>query len=243
MNLIIDIGNTQFKVCVFHNSDIVYHAYINNIKKSFISRLVAEYQIKKAIYSDTRGINKTEFLSKIPEGLPIVELTHTTPLPIKIEYKTPETLGKDRIAGAVASSGLFNGYPCLIIDIGTAITIDFISEGGAFQGGNISPGPEIRYRALHEFTGKLPMVEPVENTELMGSSTQTAIQGGVQNGILFEINGYISRFKEQYPNLKIIITGGFAFLFDKKINYPIFADSFLIPKGLNRILIYNDKQT
>ncbi len=243
MNLIIDIGNTQFKVCVFHNYKIVYHTYLTQLKKSFIKGLITEYQIKKAIYSDTRGIDKTEFLANIPDELPVMELTHNTPLPIKSEYKTPETLGKDRIAGAVAASKLFNGNPCLVFDIGTAITIDFISKDGVYKGGAISPGPEIRYRALYEFTGKLPLAEPIENIELLGHSTKTAIQGGVQNGILFEINGYISRFMEQYPNLKIIFTGGFAFLFDKKINYPIFADSFLVPKGLNSILIHNDKQT
>ncbi len=243
MNLIIDIGNTQYKVCVFNNLKIVYHAYLSKLKKSFISGLIAEYQIKKAIYSDTRGVDKAEFLKNIPAQLPIIELTHKTFLPVTIEYKTPETIGKDRIAGAVAAYNMFKGNACLVIDIGTAITIDFIDESGVFKGGVISPGPETRYKSLHEYTGRLPMVEPVENTELLGNSTQTAIQAGVQNGILFEINGYISRFKEEYADLKIIITGGFAFLFDKKINYPIFADSFLIPKGLNSILIHNDKQT
>lgn len=240
MNLIIDIGNTQFKVCVFQNLEIVFHTYVSEIKQEFIEKLVEEYAIKSMIYSDTRGINKSDFIKILPKELPLVELTDKTKLPIKIEYETPHTLGKDRIASAVAASVLFNGYPCLIIDVGTALTIDFVDKESVFKGGVISPGPEMRFKALHEFTGKLPLEKPIESTKLLGHSTQTAIQYGVQNGILYEINEYISRFKEQYSELRVILTGGYAFLFEKKINYPIFADSFLVPKGLNRILIYNE---
>jgi type III pantothenate kinase len=240
MNLIIDIGNTQYKICVFNNFDIVYHTIVESIDKLNLSNIISEYKIKNVIYSDTRGVDHLKLLQLLPSGLRVVELNHNTPLPIKIEYTTPETLGKDRIAGAVEAANQFKNLPCLVIDIGTALTIDFIDENNTFKGGNISPGPELRYRALHEFTGKLPRVQSHENVSLLGNSTQTAIQSGVQNGILFEINGYILRLKEQYPEIKIILTGGFAFLFDKKINYPIFADSFLVPKGLNRILKYNE---
>jgi type III pantothenate kinase len=243
MNLTIDIGNTQFKVCVFQNTEIVYHTYLSNFSHSFLNKLIDEYQINKVIYSDTRGIDKIQFANIFPKQLQLIELTHKTLLPIKIEYETPETLGKDRIAGAVGATELFSGHPCLIIDIGTALTIDLINENGIFKGGIISPGPELRYRSLHEFTGKLPKIEATDNTNLLGNSTQTAIQSGVQNGIVHEINGYISRLLVQYPELKIILTGGYVFLFERKINYPIFADSFLVPKGLNRILIYNELQT
>lgn len=242
MNLVIDIGNTQYKICVYNQFDIVFHSYLNELSSDKIFKLISEYGITKAIFSDTRGINKKEFLSKFPQNFSILELTHKTPLPINIEYKTPETLGKDRIAGAVAANGLYSDYPSLIIDIGTAITIDFVTEHGVFKGGVISPGPVTRYKSLHDYTGNLPLVNVEEKIELLGNSTITAIQSGVQNGILYEINGYISRFMEEYPTLKIIITGGFAFLFDTKINYRIFADSFIVPNGLNRILIYNERK-
>ncbi|MDA3893722.1 MAG: type III pantothenate kinase [Salinivirgaceae bacterium] len=242
MNLVIDIGNTQYKVCVFDNQELVFHAYVNDFSNAFFSKLKTDFPIKKAIYSDTRGVKKTDLLKVFADQIPVLELTQNTPLPITINYSTPETLGKDRIAGAVGASFLFSGLPCLIIDIGTALTIDFINEEATFEGGIISPGPEMRFKSLHEFTGKLPLVEAAEYTNLIGHSTQTAIQCGVQNGIVHEINEYISRFMEQYPQLKIILTGGYAFLFDKKINYAIFADSFLVPKGLNRILIYNELQ-
>lgn len=240
MNLVIDIGNTQYKICVFNNFEIVYHTVVESIDKFDLTKIVNEYRVKRAIYSDTRGIDHQKLLQIVPPDVKLIELNHHTPLPIKIEYTTPKTLGKDRIAAAVEAANQFKNFPCLVIDIGTALTIDFIDGNNTFKGGNISPGPELRYRALHEFTGKLPKVQPTENCELLGNSTQTAIQSGVQNGIIFEINGYILRLKEQYPEIKIILTGGFAFLFDKKINYPIFADSFLVPKGLNRILNYNE---
>ncbi len=243
MNLILDIGNTRIKVCIFDKTELVYHSTISDLNQDFFRTLQNEFHFEKIIFSDTRGIDKESVKKYFTAEIAILELTHQLAIPIKLKYKTPETLGKDRIAAAVAAADIFRDYPCLIIDIGTALTIDFIDNDGNFEGGIISPGLELRFRALHEFTGKLPKVEPAENTELIGDSTNTAIQFGVQNGLLYEINEYISRFMKHYPLIKIIITGGDAFLFDKKINYPIFADSFLIPKGLNRILIYNELHT
>lgn len=240
MNLVLDIGNTQFKMCVFDHNQIEFHSFYNNLDKSLINHLLDEYAIDKIIYSDTRGIKHTDIAKLFPSEIKIIALNHHTPLPIKINYDTPETLGKDRIAGAVGSYEYFPGFPILIIDIGTALTIDFVSASGVFEGGIISPGPELRYKALHEFTGKLPLFAPVEDTNTMGSSTQSAIESGVQNGLLFEINEYILTFQKQYSNLKVVLTGGYYYLFDKKIKYPIFADAFLIPKGLNRILNYNE---
>lgn len=242
MNLIIDIGNTQYKVCVFDNDEVIYHTYLDELNKIFIDDLMSQYTISQAIYSDTRGVNEKLFEDMFANTVPIISLKHTTKLPVKLEYNTPETLGKDRIAGVVGAFSIFPNEPCLVIDIGTALTIDFIAENAVFKGGIISPGPEIRFRALHQFTGKLPLLKPTNEVSDLGYSTKTAIQFGVQNGLAHEINGYISRFKQQYHHLKIILTGGYAYLFDKKINYPIFADSFLVPKGLNRILVYNELQ-
>jgi type III pantothenate kinase len=240
MNLVIDVGNTQFKVCVFNGAVLEFHAQYQELSALLLSNLIEEYKLTKGIFSDTRGITAVELRKLLPAGFPLMELDHHTPLPIKINYTTPHTLGKDRIAGAVAAHDTFFGNPLLIIDIGTAITIDFVSSSGIFEGGIISPGPELRYKSLHAFTGKLPLLKPTEEVASIGNSTKTAIESGVQNGILFEINGYILRFMEQYPSLKTVITGGYSNLFDKKIKYPIFADSFLIPRGLNRILIYNE---
>jgi len=240
MNLVIDVGNTQFKFCVFNRNKLIEHLYLSELNREMVNHLFTTYEFKQAIFSDTRGINSKDLRTIIPDSIPLSELKSSTPLPITIGYQTPETLGKDRIAGAVGAWSIFPGKPILVIDIGTAITFDFISAEGVFVGGTISPGPQIRFASLNEYTGKLPLLTPSDHVELTGYSTKTAIQFGVQNGILFEINGYIVRYVEEYPDLKVILTGGYANLFDKKIKYPIFAELFLVPKGLNRILTYNE---
>lgn len=237
-NLVIDIGNTQYKLCVFQNKKLSYHAYYHALEPELVNRLLAEFQITKGIFSDTRGIDSLFLSEMLPEHFELLELTYQTPLPIKLNYETPETLGKDRIAGAVGGFMQFPHTPLLIVDVGTALTIDYISDDGVFQGGIISPGPVIRYKALHQFTGKLPLLEPVDNPPGIGKSTAGSIQAGVQQGILHEINGYINQYQKMYPALKVILTGGFAYLFSKTINFPLYTDAFLIPKGLNHIAIY-----
>jgi type III pantothenate kinase len=241
-NLVIDIGNTQFKLCVFQNQELSYHAYYNSLEPVLLLSLISEFQIERGIFSDTRGI-ETDFLSKLlPDHFELMELSYKTPLPIELNYETPETLGKDRIAGAVGGFVQFPQTPLLIVDIGTAITIDFISADGVFQGGIISPGPATRYKALHQFTGKLPLLEPINEPPLIGKSTTGSIQAGVQQGILHEINGYINQYQKIHPSIKVVLTGGYAYLFDKKINFPVYSDAFLIPKGLNHIAHYQLNQ-
>ena len=236
MNLVIDIGNTQFKLCVFNNEKLIDHFYLAELSAELMAPLFSRYEFERAIFSDTRGINIRQLRELIPESIPLTELKNSTPLPIGIDYQTPETLGKDRIAGAVGAWTIFPGKPVLVIDIGTAITVDFISSKGIFIGGNISPGPQIRFASLNEYTGKLPLLNPAPQFELTGYSTKTAIQFGVQNGIVFEINGYIESYLKEFVDLKVILTGGYINLFEKKIKYPIFAEPFLVSKGLNRIL-------
>lgn len=240
MNLVLDIGNTQYKLSSFDNNKMIYHQYLDELNQELLKELIDNNNIKMGIYSDTRGVDKKGLLSFFPNNFQLIELTHQSNLPIKINYETPATLGKDRIAAAVGANWLFPNTPTLVIDIGTAITIDFVSKKNIFEGGIISPGQELRFKALHHFTGKLPLGQPEKEVGLAGYSTLSAIQLGVINGIVFEINEYISRYTKQYSDLKILITGGDAYLFDRKINYPIFAESFLVPIGLNTILNYNE---
>ncbi len=154
-------------------------------------------------------------------------------------YKTPETLGKDRIAAAVGGFDLYPDTNLLIIDAGTAITYDIVNDKHQFLGGNISPGIEMRFKALHQFTGKLPLVKQQNFGKLYGTSTEEAIRAGVQNGVVFEIDKAIDTFKEFYKNLKVIITGGDAEFFDKKLKNSFFVNFNLTALGLNRILEYN----
>lgn len=239
MNLIFDIGNSQYKISIFEKDTMLENNYLREICYEKLNLLIKKHSIKKVIFCDTRSVDIEKIKTKLPEDLFFLNLTHTTPLPIKINYQTPKTLGKDRIAAAVGAYHLFPSRNNLIIDIGTAITIDFLSEENIFEGGVISPGQELRFRALHEFTGKLPLEKPSKEEILSPKTTSKAIQQGVQNGIVFEINEYIRRYKEKYENLNVIITGGYAYLFEKRINYPIFAELFLVSIGLNKILNNN----
>jgi type III pantothenate kinase len=170
----------------------------------------------------------------------MMEFTYQTPIPIRNLYRTPQTLGVDRLAAVIAAYTTKPHHPALVIDAGTCITYDFIDEHGQYQGGNISPGMEMRLKALHEFTSKLPKIEVSGETPDYGYSTETAIRSGVIRGIEHEISGYIQHLKKNYPSLLVFLTGGNEFSFDTNLKSGIFADGFLVLKGLNRILDYND---
>jgi type III pantothenate kinase len=171
-----------------------------------------------------------------------IELDANTPLPIENCYTTKETLGKDRIAAVVGAFDLYPDTNVLVIDAGTALTYDLLNEKHQYLGGNISPGIDMRFQALNQFTGKLPLVEQRDFNKLYGTSTEHAIRAGVQNGVVFEVDRAIDTFKEFYKNLKVIITGGNAEFFDKKLKNSFFVHFNLIALGLNRILEYNGEK-
>jgi type III pantothenate kinase len=167
-------------------------------------------------------------------------LDERTPLPIKVQYQTPQTLGKDRLAAVVGASFLQPEKDILVIDAGTAITYELIEASGIYLGGNISPGMSIRFKALNHFTGKLPLVqEEKEEVPLIGFSTKTAIQAGVVKGIIYEMDGYINELRSRYPELLVFLTGGHSFYFERRLKNTIFANINLVLTGLNRILEYN----
>jgi type III pantothenate kinase len=162
-------------------------------------------------------------------------------LPIRSSYQTPETLGKDRLAAVVGAAFLQPDMDILVIDAGTAVTYDCIDASGVYHGGNIAPGVEMRLKALHTFTQKLPLVKVNANVDFLGKDTQSAIQAGVLYGVVLEIDGYIERLMLKYPKLSVFLTGGSAVLFDNKLKSRIFADKNLVLTGLNRILQHNVK--
>jgi len=199
-------------------------------------------QLNKVILSSVKAVEPeiTGYLSGNFEFF--IELDHLTRLPIENIYETPETLGKDRLAAAVGANELFPDQNLLIIDAGTAITYDLVSEKNQFVGGNISPGLEMRFKALNHFTEKLPLINYSNEFQPIGRNTTDAIRAGVQNGILFEMAQTIDLFNRNYQNLHIIMTGGDSNFFDKKLNYSIFVHFNLTLIGLNRILEYNAKK-
>jgi type III pantothenate kinase len=168
-----------------------------------------------------------------------VDFSSATPVPIENLYRTPHTLGPDRLAAAVGAATLYPATNVLVVDFGSAITIDMISARGEFLGGNISPGAAMRFRALNAFTNTLPLLSLSEHTELLSLESATAMESGVANGIVYEIEGYIARLKGKFDPLKIIFTGGDGNFFAKRFKNPIFATYDLVAYGLNSILEYN----
>ncbi|MDD4227256.1 MAG: type III pantothenate kinase [Mariniphaga sp.] len=240
MNLIIDIGNTRTKLSLFNRDEEVLTVPVDELLPTHLDMLCQEHPgLNQAIVSavknypqPTRTYLQTHFQT-------FMELDGSTPLPIENCYHTPETLGKDRIAAAVGASFLYPGNHVLVIDAGTAITYDLINNKNQYLGGNISPGLDMRFQALHHFTGRLPRIKTKNMKKLFGQSTREAILAGVQNGIVFEVDKTIDAFKEFYKNLIVIITGGDANFFDKKLKNSFFVHFNLIAIGLNRILEHN----
>ena len=241
VNLIIDIGNSVSKIAVFDKGTLVEVFRDSNQSLDCLPLFCHKYPLQKGIISSVITLSDTilEQLKKLP--FPLIELNHQTSIPITNLYKTPQTLGMDRLAAVIAANHLKPGKDLLVIDAGTCITYDFIDKDGRYHGGNISPGMQMRFKALNYFTNKLPLVASQGEIEFHGQTTETAIRSGVIYGIEHEISGYILQLQKNYPDLLVFLTGGDDFSFDTKLKSVIFADRFLVLKGLNRILEYNDK--
>jgi type III pantothenate kinase len=240
VNLIIDIGNTSTKLAVFERDTLVGAFSEPGQSMQTLPRLISTYKIERGIVVTVADIRADvlEQLKKLP--FPILWLDKDTPLPITNLYGTPETLGYDRIAAVVGAYDRFPGKDLLVIDAGTAITYEFIDAKGRYHGGNISPGVHMRLKALNQYTSHLPLVSPEGELLPMGKDTETAIRAGVMKGIEYEIRGYIISLRDKYPGLLVFLTGGDGFSFDSKLKNIIFADRFLVLKGLNRILNDNN---
>jgi len=242
MKLVIDIGNTLTKLAVFDKDGIVSIKTAENISQKLLSNLFADYpQIDTAILSSVINLNEwlTNYLNDL---MKLTVLDHRTRLPFKNNYETPKTLGRDRIAAVAGAIYLFPTKNILVIDAGTCITYDMVTSDKVYLGGGISPGINMRFDAVHTFTGKLPLIDPEQNdkVELIGNTTKGSILSGVQNGILSEVDGIIGRYKNQFPKLKVVVTGGDYKYFDKYLKNNIFAAPNLVLIGLKKILDFNE---
>lgn len=238
-NLTVDIGNSSAKLVVFEDDTIVETYSCPHLAPADLALPIQKYGIKKSILSSVAQQNFA-VLDYLGSHTDFIELTSETPVPLTIDYETPKTLGHDRIASAVGAMVLKPNSNALIMDIGTCNTYDFISENHSFRGGNITPGFEMRLKAMHAFTGKLPQVKTTDCNLLLGKSTETALQCGAFWGIVYEMDGIIDDLKRTYPDISVFLTGGYAFYFEKRIKNRIFAVPNLVSIGLNKILMYND---
>jgi type III pantothenate kinase len=180
-----------------------------------------------------------ESIAALP--FPCLRMSAKLRMPFSIAYRTPDTLGPDRLAAVAEACMQQPGRDLLVIDSGTAITYDLVTADGLYVGGNISPGIGMRLKALHHYTGKLPLVDKEGDRVSVGDTTETAIREGVLQGVDYEIDGYIRAYTLKYPELLVFLTGGNAFLLDNRLKNRTFADNLLVVKGLNRILKLNNE--
>jgi type III pantothenate kinase len=252
MNLVVDIGNTRTKIAFFENNELVEKAILENGTLGELSAAINGRAIEGTILSatgaDTEGVE--DFLKS---HYPFVKFDHTTPIPIKNKYKTPETLGKDRLSAAIAAKMMFPKENCLVIDAGTCLTYNFVTANSLFIGGNIAPGLTMRLKAMHHFTARLPEIERYtegsregrENSDLMdivGTSTESAMRIGAQVGVLAEIEGFVERFIRNFGKIKVILTGGDGeFIMKHVVLHERYFERHLVFQGLNQILNFNLK--
>lgn len=211
-----------------------------------INETLKKFEIKNSLFSAVEDFDPA-IEALLSASTKYFNLTYRLPVPIKNRYATPETLGNDRLAGAVGAAYLFPHEPVLIIDAGTCIKYDFVNAHGEYLGGAISPGLYMRFQAMHNYTGRLPLIKPdmletFAATDLTGNSTSNALLSGGARGALFEAEGFIKAYEERYPGLYIILTGGDMAFFELHLKRKIFALPQLVLTGLNIILEHNLKQ-
>ena len=236
MNICIDIGNTNAKLGFFSNNELI--DVKQNVADRGIISIIKKQNPEHVLLSSVRkGVgNIVERSSKITNTL---VLDHLTSLPFKSLYKTPQTLGVDRIAAVAGAGFLYKQQNCLIIDLGTCITYDLIDKSGVYHGGGISPGVDMKLKAMHKLTSKLPIVAAKGQPELIGKTTKECMLTGAINGTIAELEGQILRYKQYFEDLIILFCGGDAIFFETKIKDHIFAIPNLVLIGLNQILRFN----
>lgn len=243
MNLVIDIGNSTIKLAVFDGNSLIdfFKTIHQNIQKTITDIFEQHPNIKQVLVSSVSDFD-TEIFKNLPNQCKVLVLNHTFKFPIDNLYQTPKSLGLDRLA---LVSGAVKKYPnsnILIIDAGTCITYDFVDSDSKYHGGAISPGLQMRYKALNEQTSKLPLLKPTVPKSFIGHTTDASIHSGIIFGITHEISGVVADYRSKFPELKVVLTGGdHDFLF-KQLKISIFAVSNLLLEGLNYILEFNSNK-
>ena len=238
MNLAIDIGNTRTKLGFFEGEQLLRKAVLERLTVDALQEQLYNQNAANCILSSV-GATEPEVMAFLKAQTTFLELDSETPLPIDNAYATPRTLGKDRLAAAVGAWAFFPGEHCLVIDAGTCITSDIVSKDGRFLGGNISPGIDMRLKAMHAFTARLPQAPRAPLGPWVGTSTETALQNGAQWGALWEISALIDHCEQELGHVQVAITGGDADFFVKNLKRKIFAHPDLVLIGLNKILTHH----
>lgn len=236
---ILDAGNTQLKLGVFRDGMLVE---VDRFQYTNLNRLEEKLKNEAALHCCLSSVTNSETTKKLVKICPsLLILNRDLQLPISLNYETPETLGFDRMCNAVASYFLSNQKQAVSIDIGTCIKFDFIDENGNYQGGSISPGIDLRFKSMNDYTANLPLITDRISTDLIGKNTFNSMRSGVLNGIQAELDQFINLYTQQYQDLTFFVTGGDAVYFDFHSKNNTFVDENLTLKGLYQIYIFNAK--
>ena len=242
MNLAIDVGNTRVKAAVFEGDKLLVIEYFKREEIIIeLKKIFKTYQIKEAIIANVASVS-SEVLEEINNIVRLTRVNSIMKLPFINKYATPHTLGLDRLALVFGAVLKYENQNTLVIDAGTCITYDFVDKENKYFGGAISPGLEMRYKSLNHFTSKLPLLEVTIPNQFVGNSTKESIHSGVVNGLLQEIEGVISQYKNKYSDLTVVLTGGDTNFLSKQLKSSIFANQNFLLEGLNRILIFNNNK-
>ena len=235
-----DFGNTRLKAALFQHSKLIEVVILENDSTVTIESILKKADAQKAILSSVINHNP-EIEKLLSSKIRFHKLDHLSTLPFTTPVGKPETIGADRLALSAAAVYFFPKQHNLVIGMGSCITYNFINADHEFLGGGISPGMEMRMKALNQFTAKLPIVKPDGNVPLVGYDTVSNILSGVVLGMANEIDGFINAYKERYGNFNVHLTGGDLVYLAPHLKNQIFADPELIFKGLFAISEVNNK--
>jgi len=240
MNLVLDLGNTRAKFGVFKNENLIAHGFWleTDLMSGFEHLLITYPELESAIWCQS-GADRPLFFDYVSSKLNVMQMTHNVKLPVENHYKTPKTLGFDRLALVSAAKFHAPNAASLVIDCGTCVTYDFIDANGRYYGGAISPGLAMRYKAMHQYTERLPNLCAKATEALFGDSTENSMHQGAFRGLIHEIHGFINQYRQYNPNLTTFLTGGDLEILRDHIKNDIFAHPNFLLEGLNQILLIN----
>lgn len=236
--LTIDQGNSSAKIALWEGAELIdEETFRRPLERADLEGVVRRFTPRRALCCSVTG-NAPEIVEWLTGmGIQAKALSSALNLPLVIDYRTPQTLGADRIAAAVGAWSLFPDQDCLVVDMGTAVTYDVVSADGHYRGGNIAPGVGMRLRALRSFTARLPEVNGYGDTPLFGFDTMTAMRAGALRGVVSEINYYRSLLPE---GTRVVLTGGWSKRVSEFLTFPVTVEPNLVTEGLLAILLFND---
>ena len=235
MNLVLDVGNSLLKIALFEKSELIQKLKFSENYKKNTEDIILKYKVTHSIISNVGRIDDS-IINILKESTNLLLVSNQLKIPFKNLYKSKNTLGQDRLALVSAAAFNFPNENVLIVDVGSCITYDFKNNNNEYLGGGISPGILMRFKSLNTFTSNLPLIDFDSIYQLIGNNTKNSIISGVVNGTISEINGIIQQYREEFKNIRIILTGGDSNFLLKKIKNTIFADRNFLLIGLNKLL-------